>query len=77
MEILVVGDGAPPYTRDLVRSFANSDSRIRFFEFPKGERRGEAHRAVVLEHQASGQIVCYCADDDLWLPFHLESRSNF
>jgi glycosyltransferase involved in cell wall biosynthesis len=77
MEILVVGDGAPPSTRDLVHSFANSDSRIRFFEFPKGERRGEAHRAVVLAIQASGRIVCYCADDDLWLPFHLESMIKF
>jgi hypothetical protein len=72
MEILVVGDGAPPATRDLVHSFAKSDSRIRFFEFPKGERRGEAHRAVVLA-QSSGRIICYCADDDLWLPHHLES----
>ncbi len=43
MEIFVVGNGAPPYTRDLVHSFASSDSRIQFFEFPKGERLGEAH----------------------------------
>jgi glycosyltransferase involved in cell wall biosynthesis len=76
MEILVVGDGAPPATRDLVHSFAKSDSRIRYFEFPKGERRGEAHRAMVLA-QASGRIICYCADDDLWLPFHLESMVKF
>jgi glycosyltransferase involved in cell wall biosynthesis len=72
MEIFVVGDGAPPATRELVDSFAKSDSRIRYFEFPKGERRGEAHRAVALA-QASGRITCYCADDDLWLPDHLES----
>jgi hypothetical protein len=76
MEIFVVGDGAPPATRHLVDSFSKSDSRFRFFEFPKGERRGEAHRAVVLG-QASGRVICYCADGDLWLPFHLESMVKF
>jgi glycosyl transferase family 2 len=77
MEILVVGDGAPASSRQLVQSFANSDSRIRFFEFTKGERRGEAHRAAVLARYATGRIICYCADDDLWLPFHLDSMVKF
>ena len=47
------------------------DSRIRFFDFPKGPRHGEIYRDEVLR-QARGRIVCYQCDDDLWLPGHLQ-----
>lgn len=72
IEILVVGDGVPDVTRDLVARFAADDDRIRFFDRPKGPRHGEIHRHEALT-SARGRIVCYLADDDLWLPWHLET----
>lgn len=71
-ELFVVGDGAPAATRDVVLALAAADSRIRYFDFPKGRRRGEENRATAM-NDASGRIVCYCCDDDLWLPDHLDS----
>jgi GalNAc5-diNAcBac-PP-undecaprenol beta-1,3-glucosyltransferase len=47
-----------------------ADERVRFFDNPKGERHGEAHRHAALQ-EARGEIVCYLSDDDLWLPGHL------
>jgi hypothetical protein len=44
-------------------------------DFPKGPRNGEIHRDGVLR-QARGRIVCYQADDDLWLPGHLEEMET-
>src|SRR5262249_3146965 len=38
-----------------------------------GERHGEAHRHGLLRDEARGEYVAYQADDDLWLPDHLES----
>lgn len=70
-ELFVVGDGAPAATRDAVTALANSDSRIRYFDNRKGEGNGERHRYDALQ-EASGSLVCYCGDDDLWLPHHLE-----
>lgn len=70
-ELFVVGDGAPPATRDAVAALAKSDPRIRYFDNRKGEGSGERHRHYALQ-QASGSLVCYCGDDDLWLPHHLE-----
>jgi GalNAc5-diNAcBac-PP-undecaprenol beta-1,3-glucosyltransferase len=70
-EILIVGDGVPEVTRDLVSDLAGADPRIRFFDFPKGARNGELHRHAVLAN-ARGRCVCYLSDDDLWLPSHLE-----
>jgi glycosyltransferase involved in cell wall biosynthesis len=71
-ELFVVGDGAAAETRDIVEEFAHNDPRIRYFDFPKGQRHGEAHRHIVLQ-EARGEIVAYCGDDDLWLRGHLAS----
>jgi hypothetical protein len=71
LEIFVVGDGVPDVTRELVAERARDDPRIRFFDNPKGTRRGELHRHAALA-EARGAIVCYQADDDLWLPGHVE-----
>lgn len=74
-ELFVVGDGASAETRDVVQSFAKKDRRIRYFDFAKGQRHGEAHRHVVLQ-EARGDIVAYCGDDDLWLRNHLASLAK-
>jgi glycosyltransferase involved in cell wall biosynthesis len=69
-EILVVGDGAPPRTAELVREMQHADSRITYFANPKGDGHGERWRADVLK-EAQGKYVAYLGDDDLWLPTHL------
>ena len=69
-ELLVVGDGVGDDTRAVVTALARRDSRIRFLDLPKGERKGERHRHHALE-QARGSIVAYLGDDDLWFPEHL------
>ncbi len=69
IEILIIGDGVDDSVRSTVERLRAADARIRFFDFPKGPRNGEIHRDGVLR-QASGRIVCYQADDDLWLPGH-------
>ena len=72
LEVLVVGDGAPDVTRELMAELASSDPRVRFFDNPKGRRHGEEHRHAALQ-EARGEIVCYLSDDDLWLPEHVET----
>lgn len=71
LEVLVVGDGAPDVTRELMGELTSSDPRVRFFDNPKGPRHGEQHRHAALS-EAQGEIVCYLSDDDLWLPEHVE-----
>jgi glycosyltransferase involved in cell wall biosynthesis len=70
VEVIIVGDGATEETRDAARELAREDGRVRVLEFPKGERHGERSRHVALEG-ARGDVVCYLADDDLWLPDHV------
>ncbi len=72
LEVLVVGDGVPDVTRELMAELISSDPRLRFFDNPKGPRHGEQHRHAALS-EAQGEIVCYLSDDDLWLPNHVEA----
>jgi glycosyltransferase involved in cell wall biosynthesis len=69
VEVFVVGDGVEDDTREALDPFL-AESRVRFFDFPKGERHGER-----LRHQALGEstapIVSYLSDDDLLLPGHV------
>jgi GalNAc5-diNAcBac-PP-undecaprenol beta-1,3-glucosyltransferase len=71
IEVFIVGDGAPDRTREIAAELSAEDQRVRFFDNPKGERHGELHRHAALQ-EARGEIVCYLADDDLWLPAHVE-----
>lgn len=71
LEVLVVGDGAPEVTGELMAELTAADPRVRYFDNPKGPRHGELHRHAALQ-EARGEIVCYLCDDDLWLPDHVE-----
>jgi GalNAc5-diNAcBac-PP-undecaprenol beta-1,3-glucosyltransferase len=72
LEVLVVGDGVPAVTREVVGEIARRDARVRFFDNPKGPRHGEIHRHAALA-EASGEVVLYLSDDDLWFPEHVET----
>jgi hypothetical protein len=71
LEVFVIGDGAPDVTRELMAELTAADERVRYFDRPKGPRNGEIYRDAVLREHARGEIVCYLADDDLWLPHHV------
>ena len=70
IEIFIIGDGVTEMTRAVVTELTQ-DRRVRFFDHPKSPRTGEAYRHAALA-EARGEIVCYLADDDLWLPNHIE-----
>lgn len=72
LEVLLVGDGMPTVAVEVAREL-EADPRVRLFAFPKGERRGEAHRHEVVSQRARGSSVFYLSDDDLWFPEHVAS----
>lgn len=72
LEVFVMGDGVTPETRAAIESLRREDSRVRFFDHPKGPRLGEHYRHAALA-EARGAIVTYLGDDDLYLPNHVET----
>lgn len=74
IELFVIGDGVGDDTRVALAPFL-SDPRVRFFDNPKGERHGEAHRHVALR-EAAGDLVTYLSDDDILLPDHVREMGR-
>jgi glycosyltransferase involved in cell wall biosynthesis len=74
IELFVVGDGVGDDTRHALEPFL-SDSRVRFFDHPKGQRHGERYRHEALQ-ESTAPIVCYLCDDDLLLPGHVSQMRD-
>jgi glycosyltransferase involved in cell wall biosynthesis len=68
-EIFVVADGCTDGSPDAVRELG--DERIEVLDLPKGPRLGWEHRNEALA-KASGDVIAWLGDDDLWFPDHLE-----
>lgn len=66
--VCVIADGCTDGTQEAVRAL---DDRVEAIDLPKAPGYGYAHRNVVLE-RARGGAVAWLADDDLWMPDHLE-----
>jgi glycosyltransferase involved in cell wall biosynthesis len=75
LEVFIITDGAAPETVAVAKELAQSDPRVRLFEHPKHPRRGEPYRDEALK-EASGRIICYLCDRDLFLPDHVEQLAK-
>lgn len=75
LEIFIIGDGITDETKQMIQKLKSEDSRIKFFDYPKHERRGEPYRHQALQ-EAKGEMVCYLCDRDLMLPDHVETLSH-
>jgi len=72
LEICIICDGSPSAMVEFVGGLAEQDPRVRVFSYPKSPRTGEPYRDEVIR-QTTGEIICYCGHDDLWLPHHVQS----
>ncbi|WP_050030458.1 glycosyltransferase family A protein [Verrucomicrobium sp. BvORR034] len=67
-EILLIDDGSPDQTADMVRPFV-SDGTIRYF---RQENSGQAQARNRGLQEARGKYIAYLDDDDLWPSDKLE-----
>lgn len=74
-ELVVIGDGAPERTSEIVSAFSSQDSRIRYEAHEKGPRYGEVYRDPVVRGSDS-EFLCHLGDDDLWSENHLATMTG-
>ncbi len=70
-EMVVIGDGAPERTQDVMSAICDTDPRIRYERHPKSERYGEPYRDTIIR-ASRAEYICQLSDDDLWMPSHLD-----
>ena len=63
-EMVVISDGAPPRTFEILEKIARADPRIRFVRHPKSSRFGEPYRDPVIR-ASDCEFVLHLGDDDI------------
>ena len=69
-EILLVDDGSTDSSGALCDEFAARDSRVRVFHKENGGVSAARNTGI---RAASGQYICFCDGDDLYLPSYLST----
>lgn len=73
-EMVVVDDGSPDETAEVVERFAKVDSRIRLVRQENGGAAVARQRAL---DETDGRYVAFLDADDYWLPEKLEMQLGF
>ncbi|MBV8279029.1 MAG: glycosyltransferase family 2 protein [Verrucomicrobia bacterium] len=67
-EVIIINDGSPDNTTELLRPLKES-GRIRYFEQPNAGQAAARNRGLA---EACGEFIAFLDDDDLWPPDKLE-----
>jgi len=69
--VIFIDDGSKDNTAEILKSYSEKDSRIKYFY------QNNSERAVARTHgisKANGKYVCLVDSDDTWLPHKLETQ---
>lgn len=73
-EMLVVEDGSPDATAEVVKHFTAKDARVRLI---RQANTGPAMARQVALDEATGRWVAFLDSDDIWMPCKLERQLEF
>jgi glycosyltransferase involved in cell wall biosynthesis len=74
-ELLITDDCSTDSSREVIRKYAEHDSRIRLICLPENSGAGVARNKSI--EQAQGRYIAFCDSDDCWLPYKLEKQLDF
>lgn len=74
-ELLITDDCSTDNSREIVKSYANIDHRIKLFVLDNNSGAGVARNNSI--SNAKGRFIAFCDSDDRWLPSKLEDQLKF
>lgn len=76
LELLITDDhSTDAETIELLKGYAEKDSRVRIFLLPENNGAGFARNNSIKE--ARGRYIAFCDSDDRWMPDKLEKQLQF
>lgn len=76
LELLITDDhSTDPETLELLKKYAEKDSRVRVFLLPENSGAGYARNNSIKE--ARGRYIAFCDSDDRWMPDKLQKQVAF
>ena len=75
-ELLIIDDCSSDNTISIVKEFAESNPRIRYFSTNQNTGSPSQPRNIGIE-QAKGDYIAFLDSDDIWLPNKLEEQLTF
>ena len=74
-ELLITDDCSTDNTIEIVKQYANTDSRIKLLLLEKNQGGGAARNNSI--NNAQGRYIAFCDSDDRWYPTKLEKQIEF
>ena len=74
-EMIIVDDGSPDNSNEIINKFIKKDGRIRLIKLEKNSGPAIARNMAIKE--AKGRYIAFLDADDLWLPKRLERAIGF
>ena len=74
-ELIVIDDGSPDLSPQIVKSYVSQDPRIKLIQL--SENRGPAVARNLGIQSAQGRYIAFLDSDDLWYPNKLERQIDF
>ena len=75
-EMLIVDDCSTDLSAEIIRTYVNHDSRIKYFKTDHPSCSPSHPRNIGLE-QAQGEFVAFLDSDDIWFPMKLEEQISY
>lgn len=74
-ELLITDDCSSDNSREMIKSYADKDPRIKLMVLDKNSGAGVARNNSIKE--AKGRYIAFCDSDDRWYPEKLEKQLQF
>lgn len=74
-ELLITDDCSSDSSREVIRSYAEKDSRIKLLSLSKNSGAGVARNNSI--EAAKGKFIAFCDSDDRWYPEKLSKQLEF
>lgn len=73
-ELIIVDDGSSDNSVEIIKSYCEKDSRIKFFQHEGGQNKGLKETLLLGISHATGDWIAFLESDDLFMPDNLSKK---